>query len=408
MKNHGRYGRSGFLNTRSGRVLTPFFMPVGTRGAVKGVNTQQVAATGAPVLLANTYHLHLQPGEKLIKKSGGLHAFSRWEGPILTDSGGFQVYSLAKIRKITEEGVLFKDPVSGDEVYLTPEKSMKIQFDLGSDIILAFDDLTGLGAADRPRTAEAVARTHRWLIRCIAEFKRLTKDMEEQNTSVIQGDGRPGTGEQRSKAYMKYAERAAKTVTKPGTPSTSGVGGSAAKQDSAVNNLRRPLLFGIVQGGLDHKLRQQSLNFVQSTSVDGIAIGGLAVGETRRQMYEMLDFLAPLYDPAKAHYLMGVGEPADLEYAINAGIDMTDCVLPTRNARHGSVWIGKNKKINLKNAGFAADTKPIDRGCDCQTCQTGYSRAYLRHLFKVNDPLAGNLSSIHNLRFLARLCEKYR
>ena len=343
--------RSGFLNTRRGQVSTPFFMPVATRGVVKGIPTELIEAGGAQVLLSNTYHLHLQPGEKTIKKLGGLHSFNRWNGPILTDSGGFQVFSLAHIRKISEEGVEFKDPRTGDNVFITPEKSMQIQIDLGSDIIMAFDDLTGLSPDARGRTEEAVERTHRWLVRCIKEFNRLTKDM--------------------------------KTTEKP-------------------------LLFGIFQGGLDHNLRQKSLEFVQSQAVDGVAIGGLSVGESREEMHNMLEFLAPLYDPAKIRYLMGVGDPIDLKAALQNGIDMMDCVLPTRNARHGSVWVGEDQKINLKNAEFAGDSSVIEKGCDCYSCAHAYSRALIRHLFKAEDPLAGTLCSLHNLRYLHRICEKYK
>jgi len=343
--------RSGFLNTRRGQVATPFFMPVATRGVVKGVSTEFIRDGGAQVLLSNTYHLHLQPGDKTINKLGGLHRFNRWEGPILTDSGGFQVFSLAHIRKISEEGVEFKDPKTGDNIFISPEKSMQIQLNLGSDIIMAFDDLTGLALEARGRTEEAVERTHRWLERCVAEFKRLTKDMKD-------GD--------------------------------------------------KPLLFGIFQGGLDKKLRKKSLEFVQSQDVDGVAIGGLSVGESRQEMHEMLQFLAPLYDPSKVRYLMGVGDPIDLKTALQNGVDMMDCVLPTRNARHGSVWISGDKKINLKNAEFAEDPKVIDEDCDCYSCQQGYSRALIRHLFKAADPLAGTLCSLHNLRYLHRICENYR
>ncbi|HEY5550011.1 MAG TPA: tRNA guanosine(34) transglycosylase Tgt [Candidatus Saccharimonadales bacterium] len=345
------YKRRFFLNTRRGKVLTPFFMPVATRGAVKGLNPAQVKTAGSQVLLANTYHLHIQPGEKVIKKLGGLHNFSRWEGPILTDSGGFQVFSLAKIRKITDDGVYFKNLASGKEILITPEKSMQIQFDLGSDIIMAFDDLTGLSLTERKRTEEAVERTHRWLVRCIKEFKRLTKDIKQSE---------------------------------------------------------RPLLFGILQGGLDKKLRRKSLEFVQSQEVDGVAIGGLAVGETRRDMYDMLEFLAPMYDPKRVRYLMGIGEPKDMRFSIEHGIDMFDCVLPTRGGRHGSAWITGDKKLNLENSIFGKDPGPIDKKCDCYTCKTGYSRALFRHLFKVGDPLAGSLASIHNLRYLSRICEDYR
>lgn len=350
-KNRKDGSRTGILTTRRGKVTTPFFMPVATRGAVKILEPEEVKATGAQVLLSNTYHLHLQPGEKIIKKLGGIQSFNRWSGPVLTDSGGFQVFSLAHVRKITEEGVEFKDPKSGDRVFITPESSMQIQFALGSDIIMAFDDLTGLGSREKGRTNEAFERTNRWLERCVNEFQKLSKKLE------------PG---------------------------------------------QRPLLFGIVQGGLDQDLRRQSLAFVQHQAVDGIAIGGLSVGESREEMHKMLNFLAPLYDPVKIRYLMGVGDPTDMRHAIKRGIDMFDCVLPTRNARHGSVWTSKDKRINLKNNIFSADSSIIEPGCNCHTCQTGYSRAFLKQLFKAEDPLGGKLASIHNLRYLQRICEFYR
>lgn len=348
-ESRGKNRRSGFLNTRRGRVKTPFFMPVATRGVVKGVPMEMVAGCGTQVLLSNTYHLHLQPGEEVIKKAGGLHTFGRWQGPILTDSGGFQVFSLAHVRKISEEGVEFKDPKTGSSFVISPEVSMQIQLALGSDIIMAFDDLTGLAPGQEVRVEEALDRTNRWLVRSISEFKRLTKDL----------------------------------------PAT-----------------ERPLLFGISQGGLDKTLRTRSLEFIQSQEVDGVAIGGLSVGESRQEMHSILQFLATLYDPAKARYLMGVGDPVDFKFALENGIDMMDCVMPTRNGRHGSVWVG-DKKIILKNSEFAYDNSPIDRNCDCYTCTNGYSKGLLRHLFKVEDPLAGTLASVHNLRYLHRICEQY-
>lgn len=359
LKTYPSGARSGRLITRNSTVITPFFMPVATRGAVKILEPNEVAATGAQVLLANTYHLHLAPGEKIVKKIGGLHKFSIWNGPILTDSGGFQVLSLARVRKITEEGVIFKDPASGRTIVITPESSIRMQIELGSDIILAFDDLTGLDPAKaKVRTEEAVDRTHRWLLRCIAEFKRLT---------------------------------------------------SQSANATRLNLVaKRPLLFGIAQGGLDKNLRAKSLKFVLETEVDGLAIGGFSVGEGTVQMHQMLQYLSPLYDPARAHYLMGVGEPANLRFAIEHGIDMFDCVLPTRNARHGTVWTAGDKRINLKNEVYSSDNSTIDKSCDCHTCQTGYSRALLRHLFKSADPLGGKLASIHNLRYLQRICENYR
>jgi len=351
IKSRSDGSRSGKLRTRRGLVQTPFFMPVATRGAVKSLDPKVVADTGAQVLLSNTYHLHLQPGEKLIKKLGGLHAFNLWTGPILTDSGGFQIFSLSNIRTITEEGVEFSDPKTGDRIFISPEVSMRIQVALDSDIIMAFDDLTGLADDAQQRTQDAVERTHRWLERSIREFNKLTKS----------------------------------------TPDS-----------------QRPLLFGIVQGGLNKHLRAMSLEFVQNLPVDGVAIGGLSVGESRSEMHAMLDFLQSRYDPTRPRYLMGVGDPTDMRHAIERGIDMFDCVLPTRNARHGSVWVSGDEKLTLTNAVMADDKRPIDPKCDCATCQTGYSRAFLRHLYKTGNPLAGSLASVHNLRYLARLCEEYR
>lgn len=343
--------RIGALRTRAGQVLTPTFMPDGTRGAVKSLTPEQVRSTGVQVVLANTYHLHLMPGEDTVSALGGLHAFTNQTLPMLTDSGGFQVFSLAHIRKITEEGVKFKDPKTGDMVFLSPEISIQIQMKLGADMIVAFDDVVSLDQKGRERTLEAFERTHRWLNRSIAEYKRLTADLPEAE---------------------------------------------------------KPLLFGVVQGGLDRDLRLRSLQMVQETDVQGIAIGGLSVGESRAEMHDMLEFLAPHYDPARPHFLLGVGDPIDLRFAVEHGIDMLDCVLPTRNARHGMAWITGDKKIQLTNAKFITDTDPIDPDCDCTTCQSGYSRGFLRHQFKVGEPLAGTLTSIHNIRYLQRICEEYR
>lgn len=345
------YVRNAEFQTRAGKVLTPTFMPDGTRGAVKSLTPDQVLSTGVQVVLANTYHLHLQPGEDTIQKLGGLHQFTQQTLPLLTDSGGFQVFSLAHVRKITEDGVTFQDPANGDTVFLSPEKSIQIQIKLGADMINAFDDVVSLDSKGRDRTLEAFERTHRWLDRSIAEFKRLTKDMKPDE---------------------------------------------------------RPLLFGIAQGGLDKKLRKKSLEYVQNTDVDGIAIGGLSVGETRQEMHGMLDFLAPLYDPARPHFLLGVGDPIDLRHAIERGIDMLDCVLPTRNARHGMAWISGDKKIQLTNAKYIDDDSVIDPKCDCYACEKGFSRGFLRHQFKSSEPLAGTLVSIHNIRYLQRICEEYR
>lgn len=353
----GKFGRVGEFTTRRGVVQTPTFMPDGTRGVVKSLLPEQVASTGVQVVLANTYHLHLAPGEQTVQELGGVHAFGGWKGPILTDSGGFQVFSLGKHTKITEEGVTFKDPATGDKHFISPEISMQIQLALGADMIVAFDHLTGLDETSKAKTLEAYERTHRWLDRCVAEFKRLT-------------------------AAMQPAER--------------------------------PMLFGVVQGGLDLDLRLKSLQKVQETEVDGIAIGGLSVGETQAEMFTVLEALAPHYDPNRPRFLLGVGAPADLRYAYEHGIDMADCVLPTRNARHATVWVAgdslqnPDEKTHLTNAKFAKDPLPIDPTCDCYACTHGYSRAFLRHQFKVGEPLAGSLASIHNLRYLTRICESYK
>lgn len=345
--------RNGVLKFRDGtEVSTPTFMPVGTRGAVKSLSPELVKSTGAGILLANTYHLHLSPGEKVVKKGGGTSKWTHWDGPMLTDSGGFQVFSLGKIRKITEKGVKFRNPVNGDTIFLTPEKSIQIQHDLGADIIMAFDDVVDLHN-ERHRQREAMERTHRWLERCVKEHQRLL----EKNFS----DG----------------------------------GG--------------PKLFGIVQGGLSKELRLESLEFIQSQPVDGIAIGGLSVGETREEMHDMLEFLADKFDDSpRPHYLMGVGHPVDMRKAIECGIDMFDCVLPTRNARHGSVWITGDKQISIKVKKFELDNDPIEVGCDCYACGNGFSKSWFRAQFKANEPLAGALASVHNLRYLQRLCEDYR
>lgn len=349
--NQDGLARSGSFHTRSGIVHTPTFMPDGTRGAVKSLTPEQVASTGVEVVLANTYHLHLQPGEQTVKKLGGLHEFTRQKLPLLTDSGGFQVFSLAHINKITEEGVTFKDPRTGDKIFLSPEKSIQIQFELGADMMVAFDDVVSLADDKRDRTLEAFERTHRWLERSLAEFQKLSKDLPKD---------------------------------------------------------KRPLLFGVVQGGLDKDLRRRSLEFVQSMPVDGIAIGGLSVGESRTEMHDMLEFLGPLYTDDRPRFLLGVGDPIDLRFAIEHGIDMLDCVIPTRNARHGNAWITGDKRLTLTNQQFINDSKVLDKDCDCTTCQGGYSRGFLCHQFKVKEPLAGTLVSIHNIRYLQRICEEYR
>jgi queuine tRNA-ribosyltransferase len=368
LQNHHRasFSRNFSFKARGFDIQAPVFMPVGTRASVKGLGPDQVRSTGAQIVLGNTYHLHLHPGEDVVAAGGGLAEFTNWHGPMLTDSGGFQVFSLAGINKIADEGVWFTNPANGDEIFLSPEKSIQIQHQLGADIIMAFDDVVDLSAAGRSRTQEAFERTQLWLDRSIAEHRRLSK--------------------------LSQAP---------------------------------PLLFGIVQGGLDKKLRLKSLEQVQASAVDGIAIGGLSVGETRDEMHEMLSFLAPCYDQSRPRYLMGVGHPVDLRFGIEQGIDMFDCVLPTRNARHGTGWISRSAfgddstdakaaifeydvQINFKAERFKLDQSVIEPGCDCWTCMNGYTRSYIRHLLKVGEALGGQLLSIHNLRYLQRICEEYR
>ncbi len=350
-KRIGEYSRTGELIVRGKTIVTPTFMPDGTRGAVKSLTPEMVKSTGVQVVLANTYHLHMQPGEDVVAKLGGLHAFTGQDLPMLTDSGGFQVFSLAHINKISEDGVTFKDPRTGDIIFLSPEISIQIQMKLGADMIVAFDDVVSLDQAARGRTQEAFERTHRWLERSIAEYDRLTKDMADED---------------------------------------------------------KPLLFGVVQGGLDKELRKKSLEIVQSLPVGGIAIGGLSVGETREEMHEMFEFLAPLFDNSnRPRFLLGVGDPRDLRKAIECGFDMLDCVIPTRNARHGSVWSSGDERLNLKSEIHKLSSDVIDDICDCYTCTNGFSRGFLRHQFKVGEPLAGTLASIHNIRYLQRICEEY-
>jgi len=323
-------------------------MPVGTRAHVKNLTNDQVEATGAQIVLGNTYHLHLNPGEAVIKKQGGLHEFTGWPKLMLTDSGGFQVFSLGKIRKITEEGVEFTNSQNGDRIFMRPEDSIRIQHDIGADIVMAFDDVVDL-ANEKERQKDAMERTHRWLERSVAEHKRLSR-----------------------------------------------------------NKTNSPKLFGIIQGGLDKKLRKQSLNFVQSQDVDGIAIGGLSVGEPRREMHDMLEYLEPLYDPKRPHYLMGVGHPTDMRFAIERGVDMFDCVLPTRNARHGTVWLAGDEQVGLRSVKYKNSSEILEEGCDCYTCEKGYTRSYLRHLARAGEALGGTLLSIHNLRYVQRICEDYQ
>jgi queuine tRNA-ribosyltransferase len=333
--------RRGRIQTPHGRIETPIFMPVGTAATVKAVKPEDLKEMGAQMILSNTYHLFLRPGHDIVQEAGGLHRFMNWDRPILTDSGGFQVFSLGAMRKISETGVEFRSHIDGSKQVLTPEISVAVQNALGSDIIMAFDECVSY-PADRGYTEQALARTSRWLARCKA----------------------------------------------------------------AHENTDRQALFGIMQGGMYKDLRKRSAEEIVALDLPGYAIGGLSVGEPKALMYEILDDCVDDLPSDKPRYLMGVGSPDALLEGVARGIDMFDCVLPTREARHGSVLTSAGS-LNIKNARFERDFGPLDPACDCYTCRN-YSRAYLRHLFKAGEIMSAMLLSIHNLRFLIRLMERIR
>lgn len=326
--------RAGVFSTPHGDLLTPIFAPVGTQAAVKSLTPAQVQELGATLVLANTYHLYLRPGDDVVRDLGELHAFMCWPRPILTDSGGFQVFSLAQTRQIDDDGVTFRSHIDGSIHRITPEASVHIQENLGADIIMAFDECSDPN--DHAYTAEAMVRTHRW------------------------------------------AERSLR---------------AKSRDDQA--------LFGIVQGGVEPGLRVRSAEFIAALATPGIAIGGLSVGETKGEMHKILDVVTAVLPHDRPRYLMGVGTPEDLLDGIARGVDIFDCVLPTRLARHHAAFSPEGR-LNLMNAGFVHDERPIDAACDCYTCQN-FSRAYLRHLINARELLAGTLLSIHNLRALVRL-----
>jgi len=337
---HDGLARQGQLQFARGVVETPAFMPVGTYGTVKGVTPEEVAASGAQILLGNTFHLMLRPGTEIITQHGDLHDFMHWSGPILTDSGGFQVFSLTEGRQITEAGVRFRSPVDGSEVFVDPERSMAVQRALGSDVVMIFDECTP------------------WPI-------------------DYQG------AEQSMKLSLRWAER--------------------SKQAHGDNPAA---LFGIVQGGMYERLRAESLAGLMDIGFDGFAVGGLSVGEPPEDRLRVLDALAPSLPADKPRYLMGVGRPEDLVECVARGIDMFDCVMPTRNARNGFLFTDAGT-LRLRNARFAHDTRPIEPDCDCYTC-LNYSRAYLRHLDRCGEMLGARLNTLHNLRYFQRLMARLR
>lgn len=331
--------RAGVFNTPHGALETPVFAPVGTQATVKMLTPKQLKEINASLVLSNTYHLYLRPGDELVRDLGGLHEFMQWDGPMLTDSGGYQVFSLSNTRKVDEEGVTFKSHINGSTHRFTPEKSIEIQENLGADIIMAFDECADPN--DEAYIKKAMERTHRW------------------------------------------AERSVEAQT---------------RKDQA--------LFGIVQGGVNPDLRAASAKFIADLDTPGVAIGGLSVGETKKEMHDTLDVVTPLLPENKPRYLMGVGTPEDLIEGIRRGVDIFDCVLPTRLARHHAAF-STDGRLNLKNAQFTRDENPIDANCTCYTCQT-FTRAYIRHLVVAKELLAGSLLSIHNLHALIQLVRDMR
>lgn len=349
LKTEGK-ARRGELTCAHGTAQTPAFMNVGTQGAIKGaVSAHDLKEIGCQIELSNTYHLHLRPGDKLIKEMGGLHRFMRWDGPILTDSGGFQVFSLASMRKIKEEGVTFASHIDGRRIFMGPEESMQIQSNLGSDIAMAFDECVE-NPAPYDYVKQSCERTLRWLQRCKVEHDRL-------NTL-----------------------------------------------SDTVNPQQQ--LFGINQGGIVPDLRVWHMKEIAKLDCDGYAIGGLAVGEPAETMYEIIDAVEPYMPTDKPRYLMGVGTPVNILEAVARGVDMFDCVLPARNARHGKLYTWQGA-MNIKNEKYKNDDRPIDPECDCPACRS-FSRAYLRHLFAAGEMLGMRLAVIHNLHFYNELMVKIR
>ncbi len=339
-KSHGNGARLGEMTTRRGTVKTPVFMPVGTQGSVKALCPEELRQVGTEVILSNTYHLYLRPGTGVIERFGGLHEFMGWDGPILTDSGGFQVYSLAKLRKISEEGVVFQSHLDGSRHFIGPEESMDIQKALGSDIVMAFDECVSY-PAEYEYVLKSVHLTTHWARRCLDHL-----------------------------------------------------------------GPREQALFGIVQGGVYKDLREMSAKDLVQMDFDGYALGGLAVGEDRQTRLDVVRETKKILPPDRPVYLMGVGAPEDLVEAVSLGVDMFDCVMPTRNARNGTLFTSRGRMV-IKNARYADDQRPVDDQCDCYAC-THFSRAYLRHLFMARELLAYRLNTIHNLRYYLWLMEGMR
>lgn len=350
--------RTGVLELPRGRVNTPVFMPVGTLATVKGILPRDLCEIGAQIVLANTYHLMLRPGEEIVKQAGGVSRFMAWNRPVLTDSGGYQVFSLAESRQISDEGVEFKSHVDGSRVFLSPERAVEIQYALNSDIMMALDICPPLDAS-KSQLEESLEITHKWASRCLAR-KRMLEEQDGNNGHAGEIPGRLNAGELS--------------------------------------------LFPIIQGGLHKDLRSRSARELGQLDAPGFAIGGVSVGESPQEMAEVVSHTAPLLPREKPRYLMGVGHPRDILMGIGHGVDMFDCVLPTRNGRNAQA-LTADGPVRLRNACHARDNAPLEEDCDCYACKN-FSRAYIRHLFIAGEMLASILTSLHNIRFLLRLMEK--
>ncbi len=377
--------RRGRLVTPHGEVETPVFMPVGTLGSVKGVSQDVLEELGVQILLGNTYHLALRPGTESLRNLGGLHRFMAWPRAILTDSGGFQVFSLSELRKVSEEGVSFRSHLDGSLKFFSPESAMQAQIDIGADIIMAFDECTEF-PADGTRLRESMELTLRWA-------ERSKKYFEDHKGEVPWADELVGTAAPGYAAEHKLA----KGLENPDSSENISGLGPAGQPGAAVPTQNRQSLFGIVQGGMDLALRKESAERTVEIGFPGYAIGGLSVGEPRAQTREVVEATIEHLPKDKPRYLMGVGTPEEIVEYANMGIDMMDCVLPTRAARHGLLFTSEGK-LSIKQARYAADQGPLDPNCGCRTCRR-YTRAYLRHLYASNEILAQILNTVHNLTF---------
>jgi len=359
--------RAGKLLTPHGEVETPVFMPVGTLGSVKGVSQDVLEELGVEILLSNTYHLYLRPGVETVRQMGGLHRFMAWDRAILTDSGGFQVFSLNDLRKVSEEGVAFRSHLDGSPHFLSPEKAMEIQIGLGADIIMAFDECTEY-PADAQRARASMELTLRWAGRCKNYF-------EEHKGEVPWASGRQPSALDKETQVLRFAQ----------------------DDNLGIGHSRTQSLFGIVQGGMDRDLRRESAERTIDIGFPGYAIGGLSVGEPRELTRDIVESTLEHLPSNQPRYLMGVGTPEEIAQYAQAGVDMMDCVLPTRAARHGLLFTSEGK-VSIKQVRYAQDDNALDPACDCRVCQR-YSRAYLRHLYASNELLAQVLNTVHNLHY---------